>query len=60
MKKYIYFVSFGVNNCFGNTDFETTEEIKSLKDIRYIENQLNQEMDSKIVLLGYELLRIEE
>ena len=67
MKKYKYFISFTANgmSITGNSEYITKNQIKSIKDIRKVEEGLIKEFklsDCKLLnykLLNYKLLDIE-
>ena len=62
MKKYKYFISFTANgrSFTGNSEYITKDQIKSIKDIRKVEEGLIKEFKlSDCKLLNYKLLDIE-
>ena len=62
MNKYKYFISFTANgmSITGNSEYITKDQIKSIKDIRKVEEGLIKEFKlSDCKLLNYKLLDIE-
>ena len=62
MEKYKYFISFTANGMLitGNSEYITKNQIKSIKDIRKVEEGLIKEFKlSDCKLLNYKLLDIE-